>query len=266
MQVIEDTQYNLVIRMVKLYENRFDLNKVTKGMDIAASIVCDWKDVLEVSEESLENTKIPVVILNRVIKKPGVSSIACDNFKSAHDAAAYLIGLGHRKIAIIKGTYYEKDVIDRFEGYKKALTDRSIPIHDEYMFEGVFSEETGFKAVKKFMSQKERPTAIFATNDEMAIGAFMKLQEMGLRCPRDISLIGFDGIAAGQYLVPSLTTMRQPIDEMARLAVKEVIRALGVGRDAQEGTAQLIEAKLLRGGTCDRPSYIRAESAVGLKV
>ena len=264
MKVIEDSQFNLIIRLIKLRENTFDLSKVIRGMDIGGAIICDWKDILEVSTRGFEGVRIPSVVLNRAFKIPGVSCIACDNFKSGYDATNYLIGLGHRNIAVIRGGYDEKDAIDRLEGYKMALFERSLPINDSYIYEGDFSEETGIRAVKRFIGLQNRPTAIFATNDEIALGAFMKLSEMSFRCPKDVSLIGFDGIYAGGYLVPKLATMVQPIAEMAQTAVKEVVRCLSNGGEMEK--IKLFDAKLSKGGTCGAPPYMAAESKVSVGV
>ena len=257
MQVIEETHYTLTIRMMKLREADFDLSRVIRGMDTAGCIICDLPGVLQVSMTGLENVKIPVVILNKMARKNGVSFMGCDNFKAAYDAVSHLIALGHTRIAIVKGTYFEKDSIDRFEGYKKSLVDHNIPINDSYVYEGDFSEETGIKAIKEFMTMTERPTAVFAANDEIALGAFMKLNELGLKCPRDVSIIGFDGIDAGRYLVPKLSTMRQPIYEMAQDATRQIV--LAMEKNIALGGLKIYDANLIKGGTCDRPPFIMAD-------
>jgi len=260
MSVLENTNYNLIVRMLKHTEYQFTLNKVVRGMDIAATIICDFLDMLQVSLSGLENVRMPVVILNRTERKEGVTFMAVDNFKGGYDATNHLVQLGHRKIGIVKGTYYEKDMIDRFEGYKKALADNFIPINDAYVFEGDFTEKTGFKAVEYLMALKDRPTAIFCTNDEIAIGAFMQLDSMGVRCPKDVSLMGFDGLDTGRYLVPKLTSMTLPITEIAQEAVRALLCALEGKREM--GELRIFEATLFKGGTCGRPPS-RAASGAG---
>lgn len=251
MSVLENTQYNLVVRMLKHTEYQFNLNKVVHGMDVAASIICDFLDMLQVSMSGLENMGMPVVILNRTERKQGVTFMALDNFKGGYDATNHLVQMGHRRIAIIKGTYYEKDMIDRFEGYKKALADNFIPFNDAYVFEGDFTEKTGIKATEYLMALKDRPTAVFCTNDEIAIGTFMQLDNMGIRCPKDVSLMGFDGLDMGRYLVPKLTSMALPIYEIAQEAAKALLGALEGKREM--GELRIFEATLFKGGTCGRP-------------
>jgi LacI family transcriptional regulator len=251
MEVLENTPYNLIIRMLKHGESDFELDKVMRGMDIAAGIACDIVGVLQVSLTGLQTASIPVVVLNRAARVRGATFFDCNNFKAAYDAVKYLIRLGHRKIAIINGTHYAKYAIDRFEGYKKALIDSSIPVNDAYIFKGDFDEITGIKGLGRFMRLEDRPSAIFCANDEIAIGAFMELEKLGLRCPRDVSIIGFDGIDAGQYLVPKLATMRQPIYEMSKAAAKGLLNALDGG--GTMGDIRIFNAQLMEGGTCAKP-------------
>ncbi len=251
MEVLEDTQYNLIIRMMKRRESRFDFQRALQGMDVAGCIVCDFLDVLRVSLTGIEETNAPAVVLNRSGRKKNVAFIACDNFNAAYKATKHLIDLGHRKIAIVKGDYFEKDLIDRFDGYMSALMESSIPLDPAYVYEGTFSERTGIDAVKAFMDLEDRPTALFCTSDEIAIGAYLKLEEMGLSCPRDLSIIGFDGIDAGRYLIPPLTTMRQPIHEMAQEAARKILRTIEHNEDI--GGMKIFDVQLIRGGTCARP-------------
>ncbi len=252
MEVLEHTQYNLVIRLVKPREARFDLNKVIRGMDIAGCIIFNEPDVLQVSMPGLENVGIPVVVLNRAEKKEGAGFMACDNYRGAYDATKHLIELGHTRIAIIKGCSEEKDFIDRFEGYKNAMINSSLPLDEQYMYTGYFSQDTGVKALREFMKLQERPTSIFCTNDEIAIGVFMALEEVGLKCPGDISIMGFDGLDVGRYLVPKLTTMRQPIYEMAKEAMKDILDTLDNKKTM--GTRKIFDAHLVKGGTCAKPN------------
>jgi LacI family transcriptional regulator len=264
MEVLEETPYTLIIRMMKLRESVFDLNSMIKGLDVGASIVCDLPGVLQVSASGLDNLKIPAVVLNRTDKKPGVSFIACDNFKAAYEATKYLISLGHRRIAIIKGSSHEKDSIERFEGYVAAMADSSIHINESHVYEGDFSERTGMRAIETFMTLKDKPTAVFCANDEIAIGALIKLDEVGLRCPSDVSVMGFDGIDMGRYLIPKLTTMRQPIYEMAREAAKEIINCLEKKRGP--GTIKLFDAHIVKGGTCAKAPHLSPQPEAQKKV
>ncbi len=250
MDGLENTPYSLIVRMLKLKECRFDFNEMIKGLDIAGSIVCHLKTELEVSTAGLQGLKMPVVILNMTGNRKGVRFIAYDHLEAAYEATKYLIGLGHTKIAIIKGPDIEPDAVKRFDGFKRALRDNHIALNSLYIHQGQFNEATGFSGMDNFLSLKDKPTAVFCSNDEIAIGAFMKLNETGLSCPRDMSLIGFDGIDATRYAIPSLTTMRQPIYEMAKEAAEFLVSALENKR-TMSGT-KIFTPQLTEGGTCEK--------------
>jgi len=248
MEVLERSPYDLIVRMLKLKEVHCSVADQMRGMDIAGAIVCDFVGVLEASLNGIEEFDTPLVVLNRVEKNPRASYVICDNLKSAYEATNYLLDLGHRRIAIIKGVSSEQDTIDRLDGYKKALEQRSVSLRDEFIFSGSYATETGVRAVRKFMRLKERPTALFCTNDEIAIGAIEEMVRMGISCPQEISVVGFDGIDAGRYFAPRLTTMRQPIYEMAKRAAQIIINALQGKEDL--GKTQVFDAQLWKGNSC----------------
>lgn len=252
MDVLENTNYNLIVRMLKIKESRFDLNRMIQGVDVAGIIVCHLQTELEVSDIGIRNIKIPTVILNKIEYKNDLSFVACDHFQAGYEATKYLINLGHKKIAIIRGPDDEPDAVQRFRGYKDALKDHAIPFMSSYVLKGNFTEDTGFKGIEKFIHLNERPTAVFCSNDDIAIGALMKIKEVGMKCPDDISIIGFDGIDAGRYLIPPLTTMQQPIYEMARESARALVSRME--EDINIKGVKIFNAKLIEGGTCSAPA------------
>ena len=138
----------------------------------------------------------------------------------------YLCENGHRNIAIICAKTTDVSIgLLRLDGYKKALTDHGIPIRDElilYMKQDIedYSLENGYTVTKEFLEKNIPCSAIFAISDILAIGAEKALSEAGKRVPEDISLIGFDGVLMGQYITPSLTTLKQPVEDMAAETIK----------------------------------------------
>lgn len=250
MDGLENTPYSLVVRMPKLNECRFDFDKMITGLDIAGSIICHLKTELEVSTAGLRDLRMPVVILNMTGNKKNIRFMAYDHAQAAYEATKYLIWLGHTKIGVIKGPGDEPDAVTRFEGFKRALRDSHIALNNSYIYQGQFTEATGTSGMDKFLHLEERPTAVFCSNDEIAIGAFMKLKESGLNCPKDMSIIGFDGIDAGRYLVPPLTTMKQPVYAMAKESALALVDALDKGKDV--GGAMVFAAQFIEGGTCGK--------------
>ncbi len=150
------------------------------------------------------------------------SSVSIDDVDAARRMTEYLISLGHEKIAIL-GTSEEDVSIGhlRLQGYQKALQEAGLPVEKNLilpMQNGLpdFSVENGYAVMKEFLASGRRCSAVFAISDTMAIGAMRAIYDAGLSVPKDISVAGFDGIGMGRFTIPSLTTVRQPIEQMAR--------------------------------------------------
>jgi len=143
--------------------------------------------------------------------------VIIDNLEGAKEAVRYLIEIGHRKIGFISDTVTTKK---RFDGYKDALKEKNIEIDEELIeIRGGRSEEVGYQAGLKLLSKKDRPTAIFCVNDLIAIGLLRASFELNIKVPEQLSIIGFDDIPVSRYLPIPLTTVSQPIKDIAREAV-----------------------------------------------
>lgn len=153
-------------------------------------------------------------------------AIHIDNRGSAKTMVDYLISLGHRRIGVISGLKDNPHTIDRLEGYKESLHNAGIEFSKELIVEGDFTMWSGLNAAFQFCNMKERPTAIFCMNDEMAIGAMQTLKAQGIRIPEDMSVTGFDDIAYAKYCDPSLTTISQPAEEMGKMAMDMLLRII----------------------------------------
>lgn len=153
-------------------------------------------------------------------------AIRIDNRGAAKSMVNYLISLGHKRIGVISGLKDNPHAIDRLEGYKEALADAGIPFEKELIAEGDFTMWSGLNAAFQFCNMKNRPTAIFSMNDEMAIGAMQTLKSQGIRIPDDISVTGFDDIAYAKYSDPSLTTISQPAEEMGKMAMDMLLKVI----------------------------------------
>ena len=146
---------------------------------------------------------------------------------------AHLIALGHCRIAHILGHPDHGASAWRLDGYREALAHAGLPFDPDLVVQGEFSYESGHAAALRLLGLPERPTAIFAANDDMAAGAICAVSEHGLSVPGDVSVCGFDDTPIARHIHPSLTTVRQPMREMGRLAALELlseIRSPGSGR------------------------------------
>jgi LacI family transcriptional regulator len=171
-------------------------------------------------------TTLPAILLNCVVKDAACDSIIIDNYKGAHQVVTHLIQHGHERIAIIKGSQENYEASERLRGYRAAIKNGRCDTSPTLEIEGNFSEESGYAVVSRILSMKPEPTAIFASNDSMAIGAIKALYDRGIAIPDDIALVGFDDIPIVRYMKPALTTVNVPIHEMGKLAVEKLIQAV----------------------------------------
>lgn len=155
----------------------------------------------------------------------GVSA-SMDDVAAARSLAEHLLSLGHRRFGIILGdpTHYASEA--RFEGYRQALEAAGIAMRDVAIEQGDFTYPSGEAAAKRLLARSQRPSAILAQNDDMAVAAIQSARELGLEVPRDLSVTGFDDSEVARLVWPRLTTVRQPVFEMARDATDKLVRQL----------------------------------------
>ncbi|CAM2918418.1 LacI family DNA-binding transcriptional regulator [Vibrio mytili] len=175
---------------------------------------------------NLESQGVPVVLLNRFIPEMSRSCIDIDNEFGGKLATQYLLKMGHTEIACITGPLDKSDARGRLQGYRKALEEAGLEYNEVLVSEAGFTEETGVSATQKLLKRDCQFTAIFASNDHMAFGAFEVLREVGYSIPDDVSLVGFDDIIFARYLTPSLTTINFPIEQMSIEAVQLILQKL----------------------------------------
>jgi LacI family transcriptional regulator len=154
------------------------------------------------------------------------STLQSTNWQGAFEATNYLINLGHRRIGYIVGLKEMQCSLDRLAGYRAALEAHGIDYVPELVYMGDFFRTQGYEAARQFLALPHPPTAIFAANDTSAFGAIEAVRGEGLRVPDDISVIGFDNIPEAAQVHPGLTTVRQPLEEMGRLAVQILLNRL----------------------------------------
>ncbi len=165
---------------------------------------------------------LPVVLLNCHTSNPMYDTIMTDGFGGAKEMVSFLLREGHKRIAIIKGGDENIESRERLNGCYAAFQEREMALDPELIIEGDFTEESGFNAAMKAIALRNRPTAIFAFNDSMAIGAIGAIREAGLQIPKDISVCGFDDIPIAKYLSPSLTSVHVPIHDLGAMAITRV--------------------------------------------
>jgi len=170
---------------------------------------------------SLVEEKVPFVLLYSTLKKGVFSAVGVDNFQGGYLATEHLVKLGHKRIGMIAGKFSISDrSLHRWHGYKHCLKNYNINYDNNLLFQTNYSLTGGKASMEKMLALQDPPTAVFCSNDYMALGAMKGARECGLSLPQDMSIVGFDDIQIASYVVPELTTIHQPAHEMGKLAAK----------------------------------------------
>lgn len=234
-----EENYNLVVRGIDDYKDFTSINnKRFDGIVLMSQSDNDNAFIYHVLQKG-----IPLVVLNREVGESSLINILSDDKEGAFKAVKYLIENGHSDIAIIEGKEGFKSAIHRKEGFLKALIDNRISVNGEYMVKGKYDMKSGYKAMKELLNLQKVPTAVFCSNDDMAIGAIKAAFENGLVVPRDISIVGFDNIGFSEYATPALTTIKRPMEEVSILGGKKVIDL--INNENNEGEKIYIKTELV---------------------
>ncbi|NCT83679.1 MAG: LacI family transcriptional regulator [Comamonadaceae bacterium] len=216
-----------------------DINRVLGGLCEGILLV------LPTAQEGLlaefESSSVPVVLINYWRNETRLPTVRGDNYEGSRAAVEHLIGLGHSRIAFITGSSYTGQSQERQRGYQDALKQAGIRPVKSLVVQGDFTQSGGFEAAQQLLAQPKRPTAIFAANDAMAMGAMDALKERGLQIPGDVSVVGFDDSPASNHVYPRLTTVRQPLSDIGEQAVRLILQRIRGQAPAQEADDAPIE-------------------------
>lgn len=190
------------------------------------------------------NKGTPVVIFERTMPGIELDAVGINNFKGAYDATAHLIRLGHRRIGCITGLINSELSKDRVAGFRQALQDAGAEFDPTLLYSGDYTAESGVRHARAFLAMPKRPTAIFAFNDVMALGAMQALSERGLRAPEDMAVIGFDGVALTEHTCPPLSTVSQPVAQMSKIAMDLLLSRIN-GTAPREARVVIVEPELV---------------------
>jgi LacI family transcriptional regulator len=186
--------------------------------------------------------------LDRELKAARCDSIVVDNRHGGRQATLHLIGGNHRRIGCICGPSNLTSAKERLQGYKDAVSEARLPVDPALIQMGNFHIEGGYEAVQVLLKLSNRITAVFAANDLMAVGALRGIAARGLRVPDDVAVVGFDDIALAKYTEPPLTTIKQPIREIGKLATELIMaRVNGERREPQN---HRLKTNLIVRGSC----------------
>ena len=186
----------------------------------------------------------PVVCIDRCPEGWTGDAVIVANEEGAYQAARHLIQSGHRHLAVITGPALLVNATERLKGFLRALRESSLPIAREFIHEAAFDMRSGFQAAKRLLRMLPRPTAIFACNDLMALGVLHAVHELGLRCPEDVSLVGFDNLEFCEYLSPALSSVYQPGYQVGAAAAGLLVERIKGLEDAPKRVVLETELKI----------------------
>lgn len=195
----------------------------------------------------LRKADMPTVAVTTAIPHEGIATIMIDDRSAAREMTAHLVELGHRRIGFIAGHPDLSASGARVEGYREALEEAGIPFDEALVAQGYFTYRSGLDAAEELLSLEDQPSAIFASNDDMAAATVAIAHRRGLDVPGDLTVCGFDDVALATTIWPELTTIQQPIVQMSRRAVELLVTLLRNKRKAEIGDQRIeIEYKLVR--------------------
>ena len=182
-----------------------------------------------------------IVLLDRDPHSLKVDTVKIDNFRGGHLATEYLLKLGHSAILFIQGVPYIDSSKERFNGYKRALKDNKIKFNPDFILNGDFLVDSGYSSVKKYLEEHGLNfTAIFAANDQMAIGAIKALNDKNITVPDEVSVVGFDDSYISPYVIPALTTIKQRREEMGKIATELLLDRIAYQNKKERTPRQII--------------------------
>ena len=225
-----DKEYNLVIRGIDDYKYSHQIDK--KNFD-GIIVVSQRKSDDEFINAIIEKD-IPIVVINRHIDTVGIVNIMSNDTDGAYDAVDYFIKNHHKKIALIQGNKEFESSVYRKKGYLKALENNNIPLNEDYIISGKYNLQSGYENMKKLIDLENRPTAVFCSNDDIAVGAMKAVFESGLNVPNDISIIGFDDSNFCKYVTPTLTSVRKDplaMSEYGGINLLNIIKNIQVNKE-----------------------------------
>lgn len=193
---------------------------------------------------------LPTVLMNTRVVGNGYPSLIIDNYAGAYAMVRHLVERGCRRIALIAGPEQNFDAQERRRGYAAALAQLA-PGAAEIVIPGDFTEASGYRAAQTVLSRRERPDAVFAANDMMALGCLFALNEAGVRVPQDLAVVGFDDIPLARYVTPALTTVRVRIAELGERAMARLVSTIDQP-DRAEARAETLGCDLVVRQSCAR--------------
>ncbi len=191
----------------------------------------------------LADSNFPFVLINHKKNHKNYNYVDAENIKGTEHAIDYLVSKGHKKIAFVMGVINETNPHDRLTGYKNSLKKNKLKYREDYIIKGEFNKKIAYSESEKLLKLKNRPTAIFCSDDYMAIGVIEQIKKQKLKVPKDIAVIGFDNIVISEFIQPSLTTIAQPMYEIGKSSVEVLLKL--ISKEEKSPIRRILETELI---------------------
>lgn len=222
-QSLKGSGYDLIyMAQVTWDDSEYSFVKHCKSRNVDGVIVFGFQRE-DLNLDELIKEEIPTVFVDLDIQGRRAGYVCSDNRQGIQTGMEYLYHLGHRKIAFFTGPIESFVGKSRYEGYRSALQEFSLPFLEEYVQTGDYSKESGFNSMKILLSCSDQPTAVLCSSDMSAIGAIKAIQEVGLSVPHDFSVVGFDDIPLSEYVNPPITTIRQSKELIGKQVIEQLV-------------------------------------------
>jgi len=237
---VEDIAYKNSFRLVLCNADNDPRKEISYLNELRSYRPAGWLVIPSVDSEIAMHLKSvasgpPVVCIDRQPKGWSGDVALVANETGAYSAARHLLRMGHRQLAVITGPLHLANAVERLNGFKRALAEAKVSIEPDYVQEARFERNSGYQAATRLLRMLPRPTAIFACNDLMALGVLLAARELDLRCPEEISVVGFDNLDFAEFTAPALTTVYQPGYQLGTTAARLLLeRIAGLKQPAQK--------------------------------
>ena len=249
LSVCQDEGYDIVVHPCDFGSENL-LNDVRRFVNRAnVDGVIMLPPVSEIRElgELLDGIGVPYVRFSSELSSRPWRLVVTDYVPAITDMTSHLVELGHRHIGFISGPRDNISSQKRQEAFVRALAMHGLELDDEFVAEGAFTYKSGVRAAEMLLSKPNRPTAIFAANDEMAFGVLNVANALNIAVPDELSAVGFDGTDFATFVIPSLTTIRRPTREMASLAARKILAIINDGTDAARAFESMVSPQFVPG-------------------
>lgn len=212
-------------------------------------VVAVYTDAMKAEHDRLAASGIPLVALDPTGEPlHDVPSVGAANWSGGLAATRHLLELGHRRIAMVNGPLRFLAARARLDGFRAAMDEAGVPVHEELVCHGLFSYVEGVRHGRDLLAHQEPPTAVFCGDDLLALGVYEAAREAGLRVPADLSVVGFDDLEFASWSGPALTTVRQPLVEMG-VSAAELVLDLAAGVEPRHRRVELPTSLIVRSST-----------------